>query len=240
MNRGYMVARKRAKVKRKKAAIKKTRSAKPAKKKATKKKAAKKKASKKVAKKKVAKVAIRKVAKAAKKKKKSSGSNTSIRARKKKAAKKAVSSRHVRAAKKRWRDHRKREKQIADNVKAAVGRQLAAHPELAGIVDDFKKRLDAETKKAFKAGIRKGRKETIEKERAKFSAAYIKAREELEAARSEYMHLLGDYIETDESKIMARLILANDWGELDQEAELIAEEYDWDIREVYDLFFETP
>lgn len=158
----------------------------------------------------------------------------------KKAAKKAVSSRHSRAAKKRWRDHRRREKQIKQNVKAAVERQKAARPELAGIEADFKKRLDAETKKAFQAGIRKGRKETIDKERAKYSAAYIKAREEMEEARKLYVDIMAGYIETDESKMMARMILANDYGELDQEAEALAEEYDWDIREVFDLFFETP
>lgn len=238
-----MVARKRAKVKRKKVAIKKT---KPAKKAAKKVSSSKKKARKKTASK-------SRPAKAVKKKK-SKVSNTSIKPGKKAgkkagAKKKAVSTRHVRAAKKRWRDQRKREKQIKANISAAVDRQLGAHPELAGVVEAFKQQLDAETQKAFKAGIRKGRKETIEKERAKGrSQAYLDARQEMEDARKAFFErmrkqeaeLMADFIETDESEMLARMILANEYGELDQEVETLAEEYDWDIRDVYDLFFDTP
>src|SRR4030095_11782360 len=118
-----------------------------------------------------------------------------------------------------------------------------------GVVEAFKQQLDAETEKAFKAGIRKGRKETIDKERAKGrSQAYLDARQEMEDARKAFFEqmkereaeLMADFIETDESEMIARMILANSYGELDQEVETLAEEYDWDIRDVYDLFFDTP
>lgn len=242
-----MVARKRAKVKRKKVAINKTKTAKKAAKKASSSKAKSKKA---VARKTASKARTAKAVK----KKKAKVSNTSIKTGKKAgkkagAKKKAVSTRHVRAAKKRWRDHRKREKQIKANIEAAVERQLEAHPELAGVVEAFRQQLGAQTEKAYQAGIRKGRKETIEKERAKGrSQAYLEAREQFEIERKAFFdrmkereaELMADFVETDESEMLARMILANQYGELDQEVESLAEEYDWDVRDVYDLFFETP
>lgn len=246
-----MVARKRAKVKRKKVAIKKTpsvrkKTAKPAKK-ASRKKAAKKAPI-------VRKVAAKRKVTKAVKKKKAKVSNTGITGRKKAAKKKAakkktIANRYVRAAKKRWRDQRKKDKRIQESIDAAIDRQVGAHPELAGVVESFQAQLDAATEKAFKAGIRKGRKQSIDKEREKYSEKYIKAREEMEVARRAFFEklkqehqdgLIEEWVETDESEMMARMILADKYGELEQEAESIAEEYDWDIRDVYDLFFETP
>lgn len=217
-----MVARKRVKVKKKAASKKAHRkktasrsSARPAKK--TAKKAAKKLASKKAVKQPIKKAAKKKPAVSRKK----TASKPIAKKKTPSRSNSGISSRSA-AALKGWKTRRAKERLQKKRDRETRARQLHAHPELKGIEKAYQKSIEQIEKEAYERGVEAGRKQVELSDEDK---------------RKLFIDQFKDWVESDESVILARLKLAAEYGELDTEVWEVADEYDWDPHEVYDLYY---
>lgn len=221
-----MVARKRAKVKRKAASKKAHR-------KKTAKKAAKRAPKKKAAKKKPARKPAHPAKKQAAKKKAVRKSAAPTRKPAKKAANSRISAprtlpertlaeRRSLAALKGWETRRANAALQKKRDKKTRQRQDKVFPEVKGIERDYQKTLERIEREAYERGIQAGLEQ---------------ARMAEDEKRRLYLEQFKDWIESDETKIIARLRLAAEFGELDTEVWEVADDYDMDPSEIYDLFY---
>lgn len=159
--------------------------------------------------------AKKRVAKAKKAKKKS------------KRAKRKVKRTPSQAASRGWVTRRRKKAQAKRAIKQAIKRQ---HKELPG----FSKLLDRTIEEL------KQREKAVEKREKDVSRIRANLERYIDTgaleAENEKVFAKLDFIETDESKMLARLRVAEYTGDFDEEAARLAEEYEWDIREVYTLF----
>jgi hypothetical protein len=150
------------------------------------------------------------------------------RGRKKKAAPKKKRNRSD-AAKRSWVTRREKKAQAQRAIKRAIRRQHRRLPGFSKAVDVAIAQL-----KEREADVTR-REKDVERLRANLTR-YIDSGA-LEADNQKlFTKVEKSFVETDESKMLARLRVAEYAGDFDDEAGRLAEEYDWDIREVYTLF----
>lgn len=134
------------------------------------------------------------------------------RVKKKKPLTKAQRSR---AAKRGWRKRKAKEREFRKKVKVARGKNIAALPALVRLQSDL-----------FEQGIM-------------FAIQRLRP-EDQEAALQD---IIADYVassdmeDDDETKIRARLMMAESEGNFDETAQMLAEEYSREISEIYTLWF---
>ena len=133
------------------------------------------------------------------------------------------------AAIKGWKTRHKKARKKAKRQKEARIRQIRAYPSIKGVDKAYAKeiaRLEKEAQEAFE----KGRMAGIEEAEAKRQL-------ELSEAEKRRLFLEKQFVESDQSTILSRLWLAADYGELEQEIDDVAEEFDMDVSEIYDLYY---
>jgi hypothetical protein len=177
---------------------------------------------------------IRRVAKPAKKR-----VSVNTRSKKKKKVSRVVKKRVARvarvvkpkrtrseAAKAGWATRKKKERKRIRARKKALRLQKAKHPELKGIERVFKQET-RDIEADMRAKILK-----------EFADLFITPGVAERIKERMQQKLTPELLtETDESKMVARLILAEELGTFDDEAYALAEEYDWMPQEVYSLWW---
>lgn len=135
-----------------------------------------------------------------------------------------------------WKTRNKKRRKKAKRQREARIRQLRAYPDIKGVARAYqkeirrlereaereRKRADIEIQSAYERG------QIAERERAAL---------ELSESEKRRLFLEKQFVESDQSTILARLWLAADYGELEQEIDVVAEEFDMNISEVYDLYY---
>lgn len=199
-------------------------------------------------------VYVRKKRKKSKKKKRAASGTTK---RKKKSKRKKLSKKHLAkkrrslAAKKGWETRRKQERALKRRMRDRAQANLERHPELVGsrelfgeVVDQREAEAEAETGRLTRSERDRIRREALREYTEALRpiigirrAADVAARLRVESRGEAQPDVPGDLEDTEESLIMNRLIIAQDYGYFDDEAYAIAEEYDWDPQEVYGLWY---
>lgn len=151
------------------------------------------------------------------------------------------------ASKKGWAKRRSRSKETHERLAPGIERQRKLTPEFSKFIDDYLERYKREKNPKKKKAMRDAFPQYIgQLSKIKIETdARREAREqtilELQQRGVEIpLDMIKDFVDTDESIIMARMRLADTEGRAYEEAFLLAEEFEMTVQGVYSLFLGSP
>lgn len=151
------------------------------------------------------------------------------------------------ASKKGWAKRRSRSKETHERLAPGIARQRKLNPELSKFLDDYLARYQKEKNPKKKKAMRDafpqylGQLSKVKIETDARRAAREETILELQQRGVEIpLDMIKDFVDTDESIVLARMRLADVEGRAYEEAHILAEEFEWSVQYVYSLFLGSP